>query len=115
MIILMEDYDMVSFSCEINFELVKFVCGVCDEFEVKDLSKLCYVVGVFGLMLKICFILLDVNDFGYCNINFDKLVVVYVELILVLMEGGVDFILIEIIFDMFNVKVVLFVVEEVFE
>lgn len=95
--------------------MVKFVCEVVDEWMVKDLSWLCYVVGVFGLINCICFILLDVNDLGFCNVIFDGFVEVYFELMCVLIKGGSDLIFIEIIFDIFNVKVCVFVVDSVFE
>lgn len=100
---------------EINFVVVKLVCVCVDEWIVCMLEKLCYVVGVFGLINCMVFIFLDVNDLVFCNIIFDGLVVVYWEFIKVLVEGGVDLILIEIVFDIFNVKVVVFVVKMEFE
>lgn len=101
--------------CDINIVVVKVVCKVVDVYIEKILDKLCFVVGVFGLINCIVFILLDVNDLGKCNVMFDELVEVYSEFIEVLIEGGVDFIMFEIIFDMLNVKVVVYVVDSVFE
>lgn len=51
--------------------VVKLVCKVVDEFMVKILDKLCFVVGVLGLINCMVFILLDVNDLGKCNVIFD--------------------------------------------
>ena len=111
----MEDYDMASLSREINLESAKLARGVCDELEAKDPSKPRYVAGVLGPTSKTCSISPDVNDPGYRNINFDKLVAAYVESTLALMEGGADLILIETIFDTLNAKAASFAVEEAFE
>ena len=111
----MEDYDMASLSREINFESAKLARNVCDELEAKDPSKPRYVAGVLGPTSKTCSISPDVNDPGYRNINFDKLVAAYVESTLALMEGGADLILIETIFDTLNAKAASFAVEEAFE
>ena len=111
----MEDYDMASLSREINLESAKLTRGVCDEFEANDPSKPRYVAGVLGPTSKTCSISPDVNDPGYRNINFDKLVAAYVESTLALMEGGADLILIETIFDTLNAKAASFAVEEAFE
>ncbi|MCH2088822.1 MAG: homocysteine S-methyltransferase family protein [Pseudoalteromonas sp.] len=111
----MEDYDMASLSREINLESAKLARGVCDEFEANDPSKPRYVAGVLGPTSKTCSISPDVNDPGYRNINFDKLVAAYVESTLALMEGGADLILIETIFDTLNAKAASFAVEEAFE
>ncbi|MBC7010957.1 homocysteine S-methyltransferase family protein [Pseudoalteromonas sp. ACER1] len=111
----MEDYDMASLSREINFESAKLARSVCDELEAKDPSKPRYVAGVLGPTSKTCSISPDVNDPGYRNINFDKLVAAYVESTLALMEGGADLILIETIFDTLNAKAASFAVEEAFE
>lgn len=111
----MEDYDMASLSREINLESAKLARGVCDELEAKDPSKPRYVAGVLGPTSKTCSISPDVNDPGYRNINFDKLVAAYVESTMALMEGGADLILIETIFDTLNAKAASFAVEEAFE
>ena len=70
---------------------------------------------MLGPTSKTCSISPDVNDPGYRNINFDKLVAAYVESTLALMEGGADLILIETIFDTLNAKAASFAVEEAFE
>ena len=111
----MEDYDMASLSREINLESAKLARSVWDELEAKDPSKPRYVAGVLGPTSKTCSISPDVNDPGYRNINFDKLVAAYVESTLALMEGGADLILIETIFDTLNAKAASFAVEEAFE
>ncbi|WMN59306.1 homocysteine S-methyltransferase family protein [Pseudoalteromonas xiamenensis] len=111
----MEDYEMAALSREINVESARLARQVCDEFTAKDPSKPRYVAGVLGPTSKTCSISPDVNDPGYRNITFDKLVDAYVESTLALMEGGADLILIETIFDTLNAKAAAFAVEEAFE
>ena len=111
----MEDYDMASISREVNLESAKLARAVCDEFSAKTPEKPRYVAGVLGPTSKTCSLSPDVNDPGYRNITFDKLVTAYVESTLALMEGGVDIILIETIFDTLNAKAASFAVEEAFE
>ena len=111
----MEDYEMASISREVNLESAKLARAVCDEFSAKTPEKPRYVAGVLGPTSKTCSLSPDVNDPGYRNITFDKLVTAYVESTLALMEGGVDIILIETIFDTLNVKAASFAVEEAFE
>ena len=111
----MEDYDMASISREVNLESAKLARAVCDEFSAKTPEKPRYVAGVLGPTSKTCSLSPDVNDPGYRNITFYKLVTAYVESTLALMEGGVDIILIETIFDTLNAKAASFAVEVAFE
>jgi len=111
----MEDYDMASISREVNLESAKLARASCDEFSATTPETPRYVAGVLGPTSKTCSLSPDVNDPGYRNITFDKLVTAYVESTLSLMEGGVDIILIETIFDTLNVKAASFAVEEAFE
>ena len=106
---------MASISREVNLESAKLARAICDEFTAKNPEKPRYVAGVLGPTSKTCSISPDVNDPGYRNITFDKLVTAYVESTLALMEGGADLILIETIFDTLNAKAASFAVEEAFE
>lgn len=109
------DYYLEYLVYELNKVGVVVVCVCCDVVEVIMLDKLCFVIGVIGFISCIVLISLDVNDFGFCNISFDELCDIYCEVIEGLIDGGVDIFMVEIIFDMFNVKVVLYVLEEVFD
>lgn len=111
----MADYDMASLSREINLESAKLARSVADEFTAKEPNKPRYVAGVLGPTSKTCSISPDVNDPGFRNITFDKLVAAYVESTLALIEGGAHLILIETIFDTLNAKAASFAVEEAFE
>ena len=111
----MEDYEMAHLSREINLESAKLARQVCDEVTALEPHKPRFVAGVLGPTSKTCSISPDVNDPGYRNITFDALVEAYIESTLALMEGGVDLILIETIFDTLNAKAASFAVEEAFE
>ncbi|MCF6435673.1 homocysteine S-methyltransferase family protein [Pseudoalteromonas sp. MMG022] len=111
----MEDYDMASVSREINLVSAQLARKLCDEFTTRNSDKPRYVAGVLGPTSKTCSISPDVNDPGYRNITFDQLVDAYIESTLALIEGGVDLILIETIFDTLNAKAASFAVEEAFE
>lgn len=113
MIILQVDYGIEVLVYVMNCEGVRLVCEVVDEFEVCD-GKKCWVVGSVGFINCIVIFFFDVEWFEFCNVIYDDFVVVYLEVIIGLMEGGVDLLFIEMVFDMLNVKVVLFVVQDVF-
>ncbi len=113
--IAMADYDMQSLSAEINFEAAKLAREAADEWTAKNPEKPRFVAGVLGPTNRTCSISPDVNDPGYRNVTFDKLVEAYSESTRALMEGGSDIILIETIFDTLNAKACAFAVELVFE
>ncbi|MER2492084.1 methionine synthase [Catenovulum sediminis] len=111
----MADYDMQSLAREINFESAILARKVADEFTAQNPDKPRFVAGVLGPTSKTASISPDVNDPGFRNINFDQLVEAYIESTEALMEGGVDFILIETIFDTLNAKAAGFAVLRAFE
>lgn len=113
--IAMADYGMESLSAEINLESAKIARLVADEWTQKTPEKPRYVAGVLGPTNRTCSISPDVNDPGFRNINFDQLVEAYQESTRALIEGGVDLILIETIFDTLNAKACAFAVESIFD
>ena len=74
-----------------------------------------YVAGAIGPMPVTASISPDVNDPGFRSVNFDQLRVAYREQVEALIEGGVDILLVETIFDTLNAKAALFAINEVFE
>ncbi len=113
--IAMADYDMQSLSAEINSEAAKLARSVADEWTAKTPDRPRYVAGVLGPTNRTCSISPDVNDPGFRNVSFDGLVKAYSESTRALIEGGVDLILIETIFDTLNAKACAFAVDSVFE
>ncbi len=111
----MADYDMQSVSKQINFESARLARKVADEFTAKTPEKPRFVAGVLGPTSRTASISPDVNDPAKRNVTFDELVEAYVESTHALIEGGVDIILIETIFDTLNAKAAAFAVQQVFD
>ena len=97
------DYGAEHLVREINVESARMARRVADEFQAKD-GRPRFVAGAIGPTNKTLSLSPDVNDPGFREIDFDFLKDVYREQIDALVEGGVDFILIETIFDTLNAK-----------
>ena len=111
----MADYNMQSLSREINVAAAKLARQAADKFSALTPDKPRFVAGVLGPTSRTASISPDVNDPGFRNVSFDQLVEAYVESTLALIEGGVDIIMLETIFDTLNAKASAFAVETVFE
>lgn len=111
------DYDMESMSYELNYEAAKLAKKCIENWIINnpliDTEK--YVAGVIGPTNRTCSISPDVNDPSFRNIDFDSLVVSYSESIKGLVDGGVDLILIETIFDTLNAKACAFALKKYFD
>ncbi|WP_230659145.1 methionine synthase [Psychrobacter sp. I-STPA10] len=110
----MADYNMQPLVPEINREAARLAREVADEFTQANPDKPRFVAGVLGPTSRTCSISPDVNDPAYRNVTFDELADNYREATLALIEGGVDLILIETIFDTLNAKAAIFAVTGVF-
>jgi 5-methyltetrahydrofolate--homocysteine methyltransferase len=109
------DYDLESAVYDINYHSAKIAREVADEFTQKDPSKPRFVAGSIGPTNRTASISPDVNDPGFRGVTFDELVLAYKQQINALMDGGVDLLLVETIFDTLNAKAALFAIDEVFE
>ena len=108
------DYGLEKYVYDINFNSAQIAKKVADDFTNNDPSKPRFVAGSIGPTNRTASISPDVNDPGFRNINFDQLVVAYKEQIKGLIEGGVDILLVETVFDTLNAKAALFAIEESF-
>ncbi|AVJ19567.1 methionine synthase [Serratia sp. MYb239] len=113
--IAMADYHMESLSAEINREAARLARRCADEWTARTPDKPRYVAGVLGPTNRTASISPDVNDPAFRNISFNQLVEAYRESTRALVEGGVDLIMIETIFDTLNAKAAAFAVESEFE
>lgn len=111
----MADYDMQSLVPEINREAARLARKAADICTQKDPSKPRFVAGVLGPTSRTASISPDVNDPGMRNVTFNQLVDNYVEATISLMEGDVDLIMLETIFDTLNAKAAAFAVDVAFE
>ncbi|ATZ96761.1 methionine synthase [Dickeya fangzhongdai] len=113
--IAMADYEMEALSAEINTVAARLARACADEWMARTPERPRYVAGVLGPTNRTASISPDVNDPAYRNVSFDQLVEAYRESTRALVEGGVDIILIETIFDTLNAKAAIFAVETEFE
>ncbi len=107
------DYGTQDFVKEINREAAKNAALAAAEFSTPEKPR--YVAGSIGPTNKTCSMSPDVNDPGFRAISFDELKFSYREQIEGLLDGGVDLLLVETIFDTLNCKVALVAINEIFE
>jgi len=105
------DYHLEEAVYDINFQGAKLARNAADLFTDKPR----FVAGSIGPTNRTASISPDVNNPGYRAVNFDELKTAYKEQIEALMDGGVDVLLIETVFDTLNAKAALFAANEVFE
>jgi 5-methyltetrahydrofolate--homocysteine methyltransferase len=108
-----EDYKMADLAVEMNRTSAALARAACDKFSTPDKPR--YAVGALGPTPKTASISPDVNDPGARNVDFESLRKAYYEQTQALVEGGVDLLLVETIFDTLNAKAALFAIEEYFE
>ncbi|MCB9770971.1 MAG: methionine synthase [Candidatus Omnitrophica bacterium] len=106
----MADYQMEREVYNINFASAKIARKAADQFTKQNPDKPRFVAGALGPTTKTTSLSPDVNDPGYRAINFDELVAAYTEQLRGLIDGGVDLVLIETIFDTLNSKAAIFAV-----
>lgn len=113
--IAMADYKMEDLVYELNFESAKIAKQVATEFTKKESHKPRFVAGAIGPTNKTASMSPDVNDPGFRAISFDQLRIAYKQQVEALIDGGVDVLLVETVFDTLNAKAALFAIEEVKE
>ena len=113
--IAMSDYQMQDLVYELNFESAKIAKKVAQEFTNQNPDKPRFVAGSIGPTNKTASISSDVNKPEFRDITFDDLRISYKEQVEALIDGGVDILLVETIFDTLNAKAALFAIEEVKE
>lgn len=109
------DYDLEEAVYDINFFSAKLAREVADEFTTKESNKPRFVAGSMGPTNRTASLSPDVNRPGFRAITFDELKEAYFSQAKGLMEGGVDLLLVETVFDTLNAKAALFAIQEVFD
>lgn len=110
-----EDYQLESIVYELNRVSAELALKVANEFTDRNPQQPRFVAGVLGPTSRTASISPDVNNPAFRNVSFDELVTSYTEAIRGLVDGGVDFLLVETIFDTLNAKAALFAIEQYFE
>lgn len=113
-VIAMADYDMQSLAYELNVAAAQCARKAADKYTALNPAKPRFVAGAIGPLNKTLSLSPDVNNPGYRAVTFDEVVAAYYEQIGGLVDGGVDIILIETIFDTLNAKGAIFAVKKYF-
>jgi 5-methyltetrahydrofolate--homocysteine methyltransferase len=111
----MADYKMETLAYEMNLESAKIAKKCAEEFTKQDPSRPRFVAGAFGPTNKTLSLSPNVNDPGYRALTWDELVEAYSEQARGLVDGGVDILLVETIFDTLNAKAALYAIQQVLE
>ncbi|MFT3936964.1 MAG: homocysteine S-methyltransferase family protein [Chitinophagaceae bacterium] len=113
-VIAQADYDMQSLAYEMNVASAKCARIAVDEYTAKNPAKPRFVAGAIGPLNKTLSLSPDVNNPGYRAVTFDEVVDAYIEQIKGLVDGSVDALLIETIFDTLNAKAAVFATKKYF-
>ena len=111
----LEDYDMVSLTYEMNKASAEIAKSAAQEFTDQTPDKPRFVAGAIGPTNKTASLSPDVNRPEIRSVQFDTLVDAYYEQVHGLVDGGVDLLLVETIFDTLNAKAALFAIDKYFE
>ncbi|MBL4905193.1 MAG: homocysteine S-methyltransferase family protein [Flavobacteriaceae bacterium] len=111
--IAMADYQLEDLVYELNYESAKIAKEVAQEFTKDEPHKPRFVAGSIGPTNRTASMSPDVNDPGYRAVTFDELRIAYKQQVEALLDGGVDVLLVETVFDTLNAKAALFAIEEV--
>ena len=109
------DYGLESIVTELNVAAARLACRVRDEFMASHPKRSCFVAGSMGPTNRSASMSRDANDPGARAVTYVGLVNAYRQQALGLLDGGVDTLLVETIFDTLNAKAALFALEEAFQ
>ncbi|HEX6514874.1 MAG TPA: methionine synthase [Nocardioidaceae bacterium] len=109
------DYGMQDLAYELNVQSARLARAECDTMTARTPERPRYAVGALGPTNRTASISPDVNDPGLRNVTFDALVAAYLDQARGLVDGGVDVLLVETIFDTLNAKAAIFALETLFE
>lgn len=107
--IAMADYEMQSLAYELNVAAAQ-----CAREAVAQAAKQAWIAGAIGPLNKTLSLSPDVNNPGYRAVTFDEVVEAYYEQVKGLVDGGVDILLIETIFDTLNAKAAIYAIKKYF-
>lgn len=113
--IAMADYHMEDLVYDLNYESARIAKKVADEFTLRNPDKPRFVAGSMGPTNRTASMSPDVNDPGFRAITFEELRKAYKQQAEALLDGGVDILLVETVFDTLNAKAALFAIEEIKE
>jgi 5-methyltetrahydrofolate--homocysteine methyltransferase len=108
------DYDMQELAYELNVASAKCARIAADEYTTQNPAKPRFVAGAICPLNKTLSLSPDVNNPGYRAVTFDEVAIAYEEQIKGLVDGGVDVLLVETIFDTLNAKAAIYAIKDFF-
>ena len=108
------DYQMEALVGEINLAAARIAKRAAADYTARNPSKPRFVAGAIGPMSKTLSLSPDVNNPGFRAVSFDEVTTAYYEQVKGLVEGGVDLLLIETIFDTLNAKAAIYAIKKYF-
>ncbi len=108
------DYEMEHMVYDLNLHSAKIAKSISDRFTDSQPSKPRFVCGAIGPTNQTASMSPDVSDPGHRNVDFDQLVDAYKEQARGLIDGGVDILMVETVFDTLNCKAALFAIQTLF-
>jgi 5-methyltetrahydrofolate--homocysteine methyltransferase len=111
----MADYGMEEQVYNMNFQSARLAIEAITRFENSEEPKEHFIAGTLGPTNRTASMSSDVNDPGARSVFFDDLVEAYSEQVRGLIDGGINILLVETIFDVLNCKAALFAIDSVFE
>jgi 5-methyltetrahydrofolate--homocysteine methyltransferase len=108
------DYDLQHLAYEMSLASARIAVEAAAEYTLKDPSRPRFVAGAIGPMNKSLSLSPDVNNPGFRAVTFDEVADSYYEQVAAFMEGGVDLLLIETIFDTLNAKAAIYAIKKFF-
>src|SRR5436190_5944890 len=113
--IAMADYGMEGLAKELNRASADLARGAVREHLSREPGRPRFVAGVLGPTNKTASLSPDVNDPGFRAVSFEELVAAYGKALHGLLDGGIDLVLVETVFDTLNAKAALFAIEDTFD
>ncbi|MES2778109.1 MAG: homocysteine S-methyltransferase family protein [Bacteroidota bacterium] len=111
-VIAQADYDMQAIAYDMNVASAQCARRAADEYTAKNPEKPRFVAGAIGPLNKTLSLSPDVNNPGFRAVTFDEVASAYQDQIKALIEGGVDILLIETIFDTLNAKAAIYAIKK---
>lgn len=108
------DYDLQAIAYELNVAAAKCARKAVDAFYEKNPGSVKFIAGAIGPLNKTLSLSPDVNNPGYRTVSFDEVANAYSEQIRGLVDGGVDILLVETIFDTLNAKAAIYSIKKYF-
>lgn len=108
------DYEMQELAYELNVASAQCARRAADEYTAMNPDKPRFVAGAIGPLNKTLSLSPDVNNPGYRAVTFDEVAAAYTEQVKGLVDGGVDILLVETIFDTLNAKAAIYAIKQYF-